>query len=102
VKALIVREPWIGLILSGSKDWEMRRRGVSYRGTIALVRGGSGLVVGVCELVDVLPGLDREAFDGAEGRHGIPAEARPRAFELGWTVPWVLSRARPLSIPGGP
>jgi hypothetical protein len=99
VKALIVREPWIGLILAGTKTWEMRRRGLSHRGERALVRSGSGLVVGLCDLVDSLPGLDREAFDAAEDRHGIAAEARPEAFRRGWNVPWVVDGARPLSRP---
>ena len=99
MKALIVRDPWIGLILSGAKDWEMRRRGIALRGTFALVRGGSGLVLGVAELVDALPPLSREAFDAAEARHGIAGARRDEAFALGWTVPWVVADARALTEP---
>lgn len=99
MKALIVREPWVGLLLAGTKTWEMRKGAAAYRGPFALVRGGSGLVVGTAELVDALAALDRAAFDAAEDRHGIPAAARPEAFALGWTVPWVVAGARPLARP---
>lgn len=45
--ALVIAEPWIGLILDGSKTWEMRSRATRKRGRIALIRKGSGQVVGV-------------------------------------------------------
>jgi len=99
MKALIVREPWIGLLLAGTKTWEMRKTAIAYRGPFALIRGGSGLVVGTAALVDALAPLDRDGFDAAEDRHGIPAAARPQAFALGWTVPWVVERSRPLARP---
>ena len=43
MKALIVREPWIDLILDGHKTWELRTQPTSIRGRIALIhliRGG--------------------------------------------------------------
>src|SRR5947209_18338036 len=50
VKALIIREPWIGHILSGAKTWEMRTSKTSLRGRIGLIRKGSGVVVGVADI----------------------------------------------------
>jgi hypothetical protein len=99
VKALIIREPWIGLILQGSKIWEMRRRPVKHRGPTALIRAGSGLVVGQCDLTDALDELSWPAFDSAQQHHGIPAPQRTKAYLLGWRCPWVLSNARAFAQP---
>jgi len=51
-RALIVRKPWIDLILSGQKTWEMRSRPTNVRGEIGLIEAGSGLVVGSVNVVD--------------------------------------------------
>lgn len=50
MKALIIDEPWISRMLDGSKTWEMRSRSTENRGRFALIRKGSGQVVGVAEL----------------------------------------------------
>lgn len=54
-KALIIADPWISLILSGQKDWEMRSTSASHRGWFGLVWKGLGAVYGVARLVDVKP-----------------------------------------------
>ena len=41
VKGLIIADPWIGYIISGTKTWEMRSRNTTIRGRIALIRKGS-------------------------------------------------------------
>ncbi|MBD8246954.1 ASCH domain-containing protein [Xanthomonas campestris] len=45
MKGLVIDEPWISLILSGQKTWEMRSRATSIRGRIALIKKGSGTEV---------------------------------------------------------
>ena len=98
VKALIVDEPWIGLILAGVKIWEMRKTSCSMRGQIALIRKGSGAVLGVAEVVDALSPIEtREEYAAAQPRHRIPPERQGRAFEDGWRTPWVVRNARPLA-----
>jgi hypothetical protein len=42
------------MILARKKTWEFRGKKTNVRGTIALIRGGSGLIVDTCELVDVV------------------------------------------------
>jgi hypothetical protein len=42
----------------GKKIWEMRKSTCRLRGPVALIRKGSGQVVGVTEVVDSLPPLD--------------------------------------------
>jgi hypothetical protein len=100
-RALIIAEPWISMILSGRKTWEMRTRGTTIRGTIGLIRKGSGLIVGLAELVDSLPPLDAAGLAASTDRHGIPPKQHVRVLADGWVVPWVLRGATPLasSIP---
>ncbi len=38
MKALVIRSPWIDLILAGSKTWEMRTKPTSIRGRVALIK----------------------------------------------------------------
>ena len=100
MKALVIAEPWVGKILRGEKTWEMRSRGCKIRGLIALVRKGSGHVVGTAELADCLSPLQTaEAYAAAEARHGIPPAEQPKAIAGGWVIPWVLKGVRPLARP---
>lgn len=50
-RGLIIRQPWIELILSGQKPWEMRSKPTNVRGRIALIEQGTGQIVGECSLV---------------------------------------------------
>jgi len=100
MKGLIIDEPWISLILQGQKTWEMRKTACHHRGRIALIRKGSGQVVGVADLVDSLNPLTSEAaYRDAESLHQIPVERQAQAFADGWRTPWVLTNGHPLAAP---
>lgn len=100
MKGLIIDEPWLGLILSGDKTWEMRKTACHHRGPIALIRKGSGQVVGTAEIVDSLPSIeDASDYARAEPWHRIPPNRQTDAFSDGWRTPWVLRNARPLADP---
>jgi hypothetical protein len=90
-KGLVIASPWISLILSGQKDWEMRGRGTDHRGWFALIWKGMGEVYGVAKLVDVHPSLNEEEMVAHFDRHRIPEEAIRAGEVAGWTTPWVLS-----------
>jgi hypothetical protein len=92
-KGLIIREPWISMILEGWKTWEMRTKATSIRGPIALIRGGSGTVVGVADLVDSLAPLTESDMRSSELMHGIGVDKIPQVVGDGWVVPWVLQNA---------
>jgi len=62
MKALLIRSPYIEEILAGKKTWEIRGSATKHRGKIALVRSGSGLVVGTADLVECLGPLRRADF----------------------------------------
>lgn len=98
MKALIVDEPWISAILKGEKTWEMRKKNCKIRGQIALIRKGSGQVVGTANVVDSRPPLATRAdYAAAEQHHRVPPARQERAFTDGWRTPWVFANARPLA-----
>jgi hypothetical protein len=100
MKGLVIDEPWIGLILGGKKTWEMRKTACHQRGLVALIRKGSGKIIGVAEIVDSFPPLETtEAYANAEAFHQIPPTLQGRAPADGWRTPWVLKNARSLAAP---
>jgi len=90
LSGLIIREPWIDYILAGTKTWEMRTAPTKRRGRIALIRKGTGLVVGIAEIVENLPPLDAASFAATRDRHQIPARLDAKVLAAGWVHPWVL------------
>ncbi len=70
MKGLIIKQPWIDLILDGEKPWEIRGRATTIRGTIALIKSGTGLVLGLVDVVDSLE-LTPDTFYQAEVQHGL-------------------------------
>ena len=99
MRGLIIREPWIGMILAGQKSWEMRSKPTSYRGRVGLIRKGTGMVVGIAEIVDSLAPVDRASFQAAHGRHGILADQEAEVLREGWIYPWVLMGVKALMRP---
>jgi hypothetical protein len=99
VKALVIREPWIDLILDGKKTWELRTKPTSIRGRIALIRQGSGEIAGVANLVDVLPSLRPEDLADSIPFHGVPASRHQEVAANNWLTPWVLVDAKRLAAP---
>jgi hypothetical protein len=100
MKGLIIDEPWISLILRGEKIWEMRKTACHHRGRIALIRKGSGQVVGIADVVGCLSPLSSlSAYAEAQPKHRIPPGRQDQAFADGWRTPWVLANARPLISP---
>ncbi len=78
----------------------MRKTVCKYRGPIALIRKGSGHVVGTAVLTDSKSPLpDTAAYAAAELLHCIPPARQQRAFADGWRTPWVLTSARALTNP---
>ena len=99
LKGLIIDPAHTDDILAGRKRWEMRARGTRQRGTIALIRKGSGAVAGIAELVDSLGPLSLNELIASRALHGI---ARERLCADDWykyRYAWVLENARPLTAP---
>jgi hypothetical protein len=99
MKGLVIREPWIGMILDGSKTWELRTACTTIRGEIALIRQGTRQIVGVAELVDSLPQLDPLGLAESVQFHGVPPSEQASAIANNWVFPWLIVNARRLSSP---
>lgn len=97
---LVIREPWISLILDGQKTWEIRGRNCRIRRRIGLIRSGSGRVVGTAEIVDSKGPLSDEEMRANVSKHRIPLEdldgIRNRYKNI---YAWVLANAKPLPKP---
>ena len=98
---LLIRSPFNEEILSGIKTWEIRGSNTRKRGIIALIRAGSGLIVGTCELVDVQGPLTLAEMRRNTARHRIPAAYLRDSLPYVRTFAWVLRDAKPLkkSVP---
>lgn len=74
MRALIIREPWIGYILEGHKTWEIRSRATKVRGQIALIKGGSGQIVGVANVIDSIGPMTFAQLQRHRGKHCAPTK----------------------------
>lgn len=89
-RALIVKQPWVDLILSGEKTWEMRSQSTKIRGLVGLIEQGTGLIVGEFYLDRVGEPLDN--FDIGYGQHLHRVDDLTLLEK--WRYPWILSRAQ--------
>ncbi|SDO71204.1 ASCH domain-containing protein [Halobacillus sp. SY10] len=88
MKGLLVKEPWIDLILSGEKTWEIRGTNTKHRGTTGLIKSGTGHVFGTVEIVDSQP-LTKAEYERSTSLHGIPEE-NCQQLPYKRTYAWVL------------
>ncbi|MFC1970703.1 ASCH domain-containing protein [Chloroflexota bacterium] len=95
---MLIRSPWIDLILKGQKTWELRGRRTSVRGTIVLIRAGSGQISGSCQLVGVTGPLGLADIKMNVDKHRIPPEDISR-FSYGKIFAWELSNANTFRSP---
>jgi hypothetical protein len=100
-KGLVIDEPWIGYILAGRKDWEMRSSATSFVSWFGLIREGSGLVVGIARLTGVETPKSPDELVASIERHRIPEAMIWDGTIAKWHTPWVLADAQPLrrSVP---
>ena len=99
MKAIPIREPYIGLILRGLKTWEMRSTRATHRGLVGLIKTGSLHVFGIARLVDSLPPLTRQNYAAYEPFHRVAPADQAGAIERKWVHPWVLADVRRLPRP---
>lgn len=86
---LLVRQPWADLIVQGKKTWEIRGRSTSIRGRIAVIAAGTGTIVGLCDLLEVVGPLSLSRYRAAGDLHCIPSDrldALPYVHTYAWRV----------------
>jgi len=98
-KGLIIATPHIERIMSGEKTWEMRSTATKQRGSVALIRKGSGQVVGTVEITGCTEKLSRVQMLDEQRRHRIDAADIASGVEDNWNRGWILQDARPLVTP---
>lgn len=92
---LVIRQEPLAKILAGTKTWEVRGKATDRRGDIALIQSRSGLVLGTCQLVDVVGPLSVAELRRNARRTGFRANDMPYPT----TYAWVLRGARRLATP---
>jgi len=99
MKGLVIDEPWVSMILDGSKTWEMSTGPIAIRGEIALIKKGSGNVVGVTKLTDSHGPLGYKELEANALKHQVPLELFRSGQASKWTTAWVLASTRRLRQP---
>ena len=67
---LVVKPPWIDLIMSGQKTLELRGAATRKRGCIGLVESGTSTLYGLADLINVVP-LQRETLKSSYLLHRV-------------------------------
>ena len=96
MRGLLIRSPWIERILKGERTWEIRGANTHIRGAIALIRSGSGLVVGVGDLVDVIGPLTFSDLCKNWRKHAESSQELTNGLPYKKTFAWVSEELSPL------
>ncbi|PFG05294.1 ASCH domain-containing protein [Bacillus sp. es.034] len=92
MKGLIIRFPWIELILDGKKTWEIRGSNTKIRGPIALIKSGSGMVYGEVNISDSKE-LTLKDYQVSNEFHRVQSDGS-QALPYKKTYAWVLEKPR--------
>ena len=91
---LVIADPWISKILAGEKVWEMRSTPIKRRGDIALIKKGSGHIVGIATVTGCVGPLSDAEVVEQFSKHRVPLD------QIGkWRYAWQLSNVRRLPRP---
>ena len=96
--ALIIDKPWIDLILSGLKTWEMRSTKFKKTGYIALIAKGTKTIVGVAKIQGFEGPLSIDELTRNGDKHKVP-QAQFSAENYKWFVAMKLSDILRFSTP---
>lgn len=85
---LLIKQPWIGLILDGRKSLEIRSQACNKRERIYLAEsGGGGIVLGSVELVRCLGPLRRDEWTSRATEHCVAGDKLPYGcFTYAWEM----------------
>jgi hypothetical protein len=96
--ALIIDKPWIYLILSGQKTWEMRASKFKKIGYIGLIEKGSKTIVGIAKIEGYMGPLTQDELTKYHKFHKVP-QSKCSAPGYKWFVAIQLSKVTPLVRP---
>lgn len=85
------------MILNGEKIWEIRGSKTKIRGTIALIKSGTGKIFGYIDVIDSIE-LERSYFDVTQDKHCVPEDIC-KTVKYKKINAWVLSNPIKLNEP---
>lgn len=91
-RGLVIASPYVDWILEGVKTWEMRSQAALFRGDFALIKKGTGLIVGVATLDDCLSPIKTKDLPSFIDKHRV--DYSKSAKLAAWCVPWVVSNVK--------
>lgn len=92
MKGLIIKSPWIELILEGKKIWEIRGSNTRIRGPVALIKSGSGKVIGEANIIDSKE-LTLEDYQTNRKHHCVKSEDSTQ-LPYKRTYAWVFDKTK--------
>lgn len=97
MKGLIIKSPWIDLILDNKKIWEIRSSNTNIRGKIGLIKSGTKKIFGTAELIDCIE-IATESITNYFNYHQIPKD-KYKEINYKKTYAWVFSNPKRLNVP---
>ncbi|WP_158743642.1 ASCH domain-containing protein [Acidisphaera sp. L21] len=74
--ALILAQPWAGLVVSGVKRWELRSTACHKRERVGIIAKGSGTVIGSVVITGSFGPMTTDQLDTTEDMHRVSCELR--------------------------
>ena len=101
MKGLLIKSPHIDNILRRRNTWEIRGTNTKeLNSTIALIKSGSGMVVGKCKIAAVRGPLNRDEMERNETRHLVETSRIDEVLKRYKTYyAWELSHVVRLTSP---
>ncbi|ETT45240.1 hypothetical protein C162_21928 [Paenibacillus sp. FSL R7-269] len=99
---LVIKPKWADLILSGAKTWEIRGSRTGKRGTVGIIKSGTGKVFGTVEISGCVP-LTMYAWDANQDKHFVPYADINYKTPYAWVMgnPVIFSEPIPYIHPQG-
>lgn len=98
MRGIVIKSPWIEMILDGRKVWEIRSRATAVRERIALIRSRSGQIFGSADLVACHGPFTREKLVLERDKHCVPPE-RMAEVDYAAFYAWELRDVHRLKTP---
>lgn len=95
-RLLIIKQPWIDLILSGQKIWEMRSSPTNIRERIGLVEQGTGLIIGEADIIGCIDNLTVPTLISSYDKHKITDEDVLKRWRYAWVLENVIRYEKPI------
>lgn len=98
MNGLVIKSPWIDRILATPRTWAIRGSRTSTRGTIALIKGRAGQIVGTCRIENCMGPLTQDELRAQAALQQTPVEVLTSSSSAK-AFAWILSDVKPFAEP---